>query len=211
MKYNKILKFISLILIFLISVNGLSKNSKTYTGTVVPLFKSDINAGSGFSYWGSLNFAARWGALTKPAITDLKGNEIKPGTTLTLMRTQYWQGQIITAKGQLIAAKKNLTIALKNENRYKKLYPTGAAPVRTYQEMRAAYYEALGKYETAKANLYEQQRVYEECRQISPMEGIIDKVYYSRGILTSDPKVLQLEQLNPIGIKRILPDFFEAS
>ena len=201
MKYYIKLNFIVFITLIAIPINGLSKTSGTYSGTVVPIYKGNINAGAGASYWGSLDFAARWGAITKPEITDLNGKEVQPGTTLSLMRKQYWRGQVITAKGQLIASKKNLTIARENYLRYKKLYPTGAVPVRTYQEMRAIFFEAVGQYETAKANLYEQESVYKQCRQISPIEGIIDKVYYSRGILTSDPKVIQLEQLNPIGIK----------
>jgi hypothetical protein len=117
------------------------------------------------------------------------------------MRKQYWKGMVVTANGELIAAIKNLQIAKDNYNRYRKLYPTGAAPVRTFQEMRATFYEAVGHYESAKANLYEQKDIYEKCTHISPIEGVVDKIYYSRGILVDNPKVLQLEQLNPIGIK----------
>ena len=193
--------FIFTYFICTVATNITAKNHSTYDGIVVPIFKADINAGSDANYWGSLNFAARLGQITNPGITNMQGKEIQSATVLSSMRKQYWKGQVMTAKGELVASQKNLKVAKENDLRYKKLYPTGAAPIRTYQEMRATYYEAIGRYETAKAILFERERVYDQCIQSAPIEGLVDKVYYTRGILTSDPKVLQLEELNPIGVK----------
>jgi hypothetical protein len=206
MNHSHIIRFIILLNICGIILNiSASQTEKTYTGTIVSLANSDIRAGTGADYWGTLKFASRWGTITKPEITNLSGKEIEPGTTLTAMKKQYWRGQIIVSKGQLIAAAKKLDLAKINYDRYKKLYPTKAIPARTFQLTRATYYEALGEYETAKANLYEKKIVYSQCNQVSPMEGVVDKVYYTRGILTSTPKILQLKQLNPIGIKVKMP------
>ena len=193
-----------LLIFFLLGISSFIY-AKTYTGTVVPLFSSNIYGGSAASYWGSLDYTARPGAITKPEISDTDNNPIEKGTTLVSMKEQYWKGQVTNARGQLLAAKKNLTISYNEYLRYKKLAPTGAEPIKFYQEMRATFFEAIGQLQTAKSNYLEQLRVLEECRQVSPFEGVVDKVYYSSGILTSDPKVLNLIQLNPIGIQVKMP------
>jgi hypothetical protein len=194
---------ISAFLMFLIIIGAYA--SKTYTGTVVPIFKSNINAGSGFSYWGSLKFSARMGTITKPQITDMSGNIVESGSTLISMRQQYWKALVKSAEGEILAATKGLTVAYKNYQRYKKLYPTGASTVKEYEKIRAEYYTSIGNYEIAKADLRKQKRVLKQCVQIAPMEGIVDKVYYSSGILAINPKTIELTELNPIGVKVELP------
>ena len=203
----KLSRFIEIIFLFFLFSYAPHIFSKEFTGTVVPIFTGDIYAGSASSYWGSLDYTANTGEITNPEITTVAGEPVKSGTTLVSMRQQYWQGQVTNAKGQLLAARENLKIAYNEYLRYKSLAPTGAEPMKFYQEMRATFYEALGQLESAKANLIEQQRVLDQCSQISPFEGIVDEVYYKNGILATDPKVLMLSQLNPIGIEvKMNPD-----
>ena len=174
---------------------------KTYSGTVVPLVKNKIPAGSDADYWGYLKFVARWGEIIKPQITDMNGKVVQEGTVLTQMTRKYWIGKVNVAKGQLLAAEKSLKTAYQNFKRYEKLYPTGASPAQEYQNKRAIYYEALGAYETAKANLIESKIVLEQCTHMAPFEGIVDKVFFSSGILSPNPDVIEISMLNPIGIK----------
>jgi hypothetical protein len=58
-KHIYIFKLIFIFTIFSITINLISDSSMTYTGTVVPLYTSDIQTGADANYWGSLNFAAR--------------------------------------------------------------------------------------------------------------------------------------------------------
>jgi len=62
---------------------------KTYSGTVVPLVKNKIPAGSDADYWGYLKFVARWGEIIKPQITDMNGKVVQEGTVLTQMTRKY--------------------------------------------------------------------------------------------------------------------------
>ena len=174
---------------------------KTYSGTAVPLIKDKIPAGSDADYWGYLKFVARWGEIIQPQIIDMNGKVIEKGTVLTQMDRKYWIAKVNVAKGELLAAEKSMNAAYSNFKRYKKLYPTGASPVKEYENMRAIYYEAIGTYEKAKADLIENERVLEECKHLAPFEGIVDKVYYSSGTLSTNPNVIEISQLNPIGIK----------
>jgi hypothetical protein len=175
--------------------------NKTYSGTAVPLIKDKIPAGSDADYWGYLKFVARWGEIIQPQIIDMNGKVIEKGTVLTQMDRKYWIAKVNVAKGELLAAEKSMNAAYSNFKRYKKLYPTGASPVKEYENMRAIYYEAIGTYEKAKADLIENERVLEECKHLAPFEGIVDKVYYSSGTLSTNPNVIEISQLNPIGIK----------
>ena len=183
---------------------------KIYSGKVVPLVKNKIPAGSDADYWGYLKFVAKWGAIIKPQITDMNGKVVKKGTVLTQMTRKYWVGKVNVAKGMLLAAEQSLKTAQENFARYRKLFPSGAVPVKEYQDMRAIYYEALGTFEAAKADLRESEIVLEDCTQFAPFEGIVDKVYYTSGTLSPNPDVIEISQLNPIGIK-VEMDLIEAS
>ena len=163
--------------------------------------KNNIPAGSDADYWGYLKFVAKWGEIIKPQITDMNGKVVQKGTTLTQMTRKYWIGKVNIAKGLLLATEKSMKTADENFKRYKQLYPSGASSVRTYQDMRAIYFEALGAYETAKANLIESNIVLEECKYVAPFEGIVSKVFFTSGILSPNPDVIEISQLNPIGIK----------
>ncbi len=185
-------------------------SSEIYTGTVVALVKDKIPAGADADYWGYLNFTAKWGQIIKPEIKDIDGKIIEKGTALTEMSEKYWLDNVNAARGGLLAAKNEMKVAYDNFKRYEELYPTGASSVKIYQNMRAQYYEAYGAYQTAEANLYEKERDLSECIHVAPFEGIVDKVFFSSGILAPNPDVIEISMLNPIGIK-IFMDTDKAS
>ena len=183
--------------------------AKTYIGTVVPLVKDKIPAGADADYWGYLKFTAKWGQIIKPEIKNINGEVVEKGTALTQMTKEYWIDNVDAAKDDLTAAEHAMKVAYENLKRYEELYPTGATSVQLYQSIRANYYEAYGVYQAAKANLYEKQRDLEECVHVAPFEGIVDKVYFSNGILVPNPDVIEISMLNPIGIQ-ISMDINEA-
>ncbi|MCF7790877.1 MAG: hypothetical protein K9L78_03910 [Victivallales bacterium] len=197
-------KYIAVWVIFLFFIKLYGE--KVYTGTAVPVLRTEIKAGTGADFWGYLTSSAKFGEITRPDITNLKGKVKIHGTELIQMRRDYWGGKVEEAKGKLIKAKKNLDTAYKEFKRYKKLSPTGAVPMKKFQKKKAKLYEALGQYRDAVAMLNENNEILQQCRESAPFEGIVDKVYYTRGLLVSDPEVLQITQLNPIGIKVSMSD-----
>ena len=178
--------------------------AKTYEGEIFPLVKDKLTSGTDFAYWGMLQNTSRVGTIIKPQITNLKGKVIDKGTVIIQLETKYWTAMLSSSEAALDAAEQNLLTAKENYYRYKKLTPTGATPLQLYQIMRAAYYTALGNYKEAQANLIESRSVLDACTHIAPFEGIVDKVYFSRGHDTDNPASIEVSQLNPIGIKIVM-------
>ena len=177
---------------------------KTYEGKVIALVKSKLKSGTDFGYWGMLNNTARMGEIIKPQITSKNGDVVHKGTVVIQLETKYWKARVESDKATLNAAQQNLLTAEENYKRYKKLSPTGATSTQIYQIMRAAYYTALGDYKEAQADLIETQQVLDACTHVAPFEGIVDKVYFSRGHVTDNPPSVQVSQLNPIGVKILM-------
>ena len=202
---NKLPILNSFIIILLLQLFGISAYaSKTYEGKVVTLVQNKLTSGTYFAYWGMLRNTARSGSIIKPQITNKNGDVIDKGTVIIQLETTYWKAMVDSSKAAVDGAKQDLLTAEDNYRRYQKLSPTGASSLKIYQDMRAAYYTALGNSQAAKANLIESERVLKACTHIAPFEGIVDKVLFGRGHVAGNPATVEVSQLNPIGIQLTL-------
>jgi hypothetical protein len=180
---------------------------KTYTGTIVPLQTNQYVSGTDFSFDGFVDSVAQVGSLIYPEITDMTGNIFKEGTVIIQLRKNFWSDMVLSSKSEVYAAKADLLTAAQQYKRYNKLTrsKTKVASIEKYQDVRAAYYDALSKLNKAKADLLESEIILKTCTQYAPFVGIVDNVYLSEGRACGNPQTIEISQLDPVGIKVKMP------
>jgi len=119
-RFSKLIYFVLISLLFIFTAQDINA-AKTYDGTVVPLIKSTINAGTDYGFNGILERVARIGSLLKPQITDTEGNVIEKGTLVLTLNPKYWSAKVQAAKSQISASKAELLTAEEDYKRYKYL------------------------------------------------------------------------------------------
>ena len=195
---------ISFAFIFIFAVN-IYAEKQVYEGKVVSLVVETISSGSDAYFYGTVERVARLGLIVQPPIVDMEGNVVEKGTVVMQQGTRYWKDIVIGNKADIVAAKQNLKTATENYERYKRLSPIGATSIQEFQQCEKAYYNALGEYEKSLATLKFNQRVLDTRTQYAPFEGIVSKVLYIMGRAAGNPQTVEVTQLNPIGIKVLMP------
>ena len=175
--------------------------AKIYEGTIIPISKTTLHSGTQMSFNGILEHVARVGSVIKPQITNDRGTVIKKGTQLTLLSTDYWAAQVMSAEYAVEAAKANLLTVSENYKRLEYLSETHSLSIEDYQSVRSNYYASLSLLHEAKGTLERMQQRLDACSIISPIEGIVDKVLFVKGEAALWPKTIIISQLNPIGVK----------
>ncbi len=197
---------LSLLLTFIfVFISSVYAEKKVYEGKVIPLVVETISSGSDAYFYGTVERVARLGLIVKPSITDMDGNIVEKGTVVLQQGTKYWRDIVVGSKADVAAAEQNLKTATENYERYKKLSPIGAASIQEFEQYEKEYYNALGEYKQNIATLKFNQRVLDTRTQYAPFEGIVSKVLYITGRAAGNPQTVELTQLNPIGIKVLMP------
>jgi len=178
----------------------------SYSGVVKPLMVDQVKYGTNLGYRGIITEIANIGEYVFPTIKKSSGEVVKQGTELVAMDSKYWETLVEAGEASLVAAEENLKTAKANYERAEKLVVNHSISDAQRDQYRAAYYTALGGYITSKATLYQQQKQLEMCHIYSSTEGIVTNRYIDPGeIPGGEPTVLEITQLNPIGVKVTLP------
>ncbi len=203
---KKYIILLTVILCITTTTSALAENGP-YNGTITPLAVDQIKYGTNYGYRGIITYIANVGKYVVPKIVNRAGKTVRQGTLLVSMDTEYWKSQVIVAEATVLSTKESLITATENYNRNKKLSKDHSVSEKTFDNSSAVYYQAIGNLEAAKADLYQKQKVLEECNIYSSVEGIVTEKYMDQGnILGGEPIVLDITQLNPIGVKVKLSD-----
>lgn len=180
--------------------------NQTYSGAVKSLMVDQVKYGTNLGYRGVITEIANIGEYVFPAIKTSSGEVITQGTELVSMDSKYWETLVKANEASLVAAEENLKTAKANYERAEKLVINHSISDAQRDQYRADYYTALSGYISAKAALYQQQKQLEMCHIYSSTEGIVTNRYIDPGeIPGGEPTVLEITQLNPIGVKVTLP------
>ncbi|HJO95406.1 MAG TPA: hypothetical protein QF753_18550 [Victivallales bacterium] len=203
-KRTKFLAITACVFGVLFSVTGLFGTE--FTGTAQPLITSTMHFGSNASFNTPLKYVAKEGSFIKPAVLDDKGKTVVKGTILAELDITYWKAMAESNKSAVLAAEQEITTAKQNLVRYQDLTRTKepVAAVQTYQTTQETYAQALSAYQEAIADLVETEQVIKAYTLKAPFEGIVDKVYLTHGLASAIPTVIQVSQLNPMGIKIVM-------
>jgi multidrug efflux pump subunit AcrA (membrane-fusion protein) len=179
-----------------------------YKGIVVPLSVDQVKYGTNLGYRGIIKYIAEKGEYVWPPIMTVGGKILEDGTPLVSMDSGYWKKNVSSCKFALLAAGEKLKAALHNYDRSKKLLARSkVVSERDYEIDKTAYFSALSAYMLANANLYQAKKQLDMCCLHSSVEGIVTNVFLQPGdVLAGEPVVLEVTQLNPIGVKVSLPD-----
>ncbi|MCF7889247.1 MAG: hypothetical protein K9L78_03915 [Victivallales bacterium] len=175
--------------------------SAVHTGKAIPLNVVKIHAGTNTSYKGKITYIAPKGQLLVPKIKTVKGKTIDPGTVVLKQGIRYWSDMEKADRANVRTAKQDLLNAKENLKRYQKLAPTGAESVETYQKFQDIYPKYYGRLINAKGDLRTDEAVLNTRTQYAPFEGYVNDVMYILGKASGNPEVIEILQLNPIGIK----------
>jgi len=176
--------------------------SKTYTGKVIPLVTSTLAQGGNGDFNGVINHVARTGQIIKPSIFDSKtGEKIVQGTILVSLESDYFKADIEAAQNNLEATEAQLVVATEQYNRYKSLEKTQSIAQPLYEQMRAAYYDAISAHESAKATLIQANEIFDSYIIEAPFDGIVDKVLLTSGTAAGQPTIITISQLDPIAVQ----------
>ncbi|HJO93573.1 MAG TPA: hypothetical protein QF753_09255 [Victivallales bacterium] len=198
------MKIIISIIILQLSIYSFSF-AKEYTGVVTPLIKSRISSGSGADYNGVIIHVARIGEIFKPEILNSNNKVVQKGTPLVVLNHAYWEGSALLAKSRVNAAIAALRTAKDDYYRYKKLVVAHSESMMLLEDRRAKYFTAITNLENCKIHLMQANAILKSCFTIAPFEGIVDKVFLSSGLAVKQPQVIEISQLNPIGINVKMP------
>ncbi|MCP4180198.1 MAG: hypothetical protein GY756_20735 [bacterium] len=192
-------------IIFLLFLQCYFLSAKEYTGVIVPLIKSTITSGSDADFNGEILHVARVGEIFKPEILDNKNKVIHKGTPLIIMDPVYWQGTSLEAKTKVTAATAALRTAKDDYYRYKKLVDIHSESMQLLEDKRAKYFSAITNLENRKIELMQSNSIVKACFTIAPFEGIVNKVFLVSGLAARQPQIIEISQLNPIGININMP------
>ena len=174
--------------------------SKTYVGTVSASETVDIVA--------RIN-----GVMWKSAFKE--GSIVKKGDLLFLIEDTIYKENVNAAKATLKQTQAELAYALKEKNRYEKLYKTNATAQTTYENAVRTYLVNEGKAEEAQANLILAENNFSYTKIYSPLSGRIGRNVYSEGNYITPEKgtLATIVQFDPIKIKFSMSeaDFFRHS
>jgi len=194
-------------IIIIVFITAFITEKTTFKGIVTPLAVDKVGYGSNYGYRGIISYIADVGQYVIPGIRDSSGKIIQNGSLLVSMDSNYWKSQVRSAEAAVKSTEAILKTTEENYLRYKVLSKDHSESIKDFQFKRADYYQALGNMEEAQANLYEAQKVLQECHVYSSVEGVISETYMEPGnILAGEPQVLKITQLNPIGVKVELSD-----
>ncbi len=174
--------------------------SKTYVGTVSASETVDIVA--------RIN-----GVMWKSAFKE--GSIVKKGDLLFLIEDTIYKENVNAAKATLKQTQAELAYALKEKNRYEKLYKTNATAQTTYENAVRTYLVNEGKAEEAQANLILAENNFSYTKIYSPLSGRIGRNVYSEGNYITPEKgtLATIVQFDPINIRFSMSesDFFKYS
>ncbi|MCP4178225.1 MAG: hypothetical protein GY756_10695 [bacterium] len=177
-----------------------------FTGVAQPIITSTMHFGSNASFNTPIKYVAKEGSFIKPAVLNDKGKVVVKGTILAELDVVYWKAVAEANKSAVLAAEQGIRTAKQNLVRYHDLTRTKdpVAAVETFQTAQETYAAALSTYQEAIAELVETDQVIKAYTLKAPFEGIVDKVYLTHGLASAIPTVIQVSQLNPMGIKIIM-------
>lgn len=174
--------------------------AKTYVGTVAASETVDIVA--------RIN-----GVMWKSAFKE--GSIVKKGDLLFLIEDTIYKENVDAAKATLKQTQAELTYALKEKNRYEKLYKTNATAQTTYENAVRTYLVNEGKAEEAQANLILAENNFSYTKIYSPLSGRIGRNIYSEGNYITPEKgtLATIVQFDPINIRFSMSeaDYFRYS
>ncbi len=192
--------FISIFLSIFLTSSVYATNTKTYTGTITPILQCVYKAGTNYPFMGLINKVPRIGEIVTPPVLSPEGKIIKPGSILVQSQLTYHTASMLAAKNRLKALKYELKTDTENYDRYKTLSKTSTVSLQTFDAKEAQYFSAKGGYETAQANLMEEQAVLKAMTDIAPFEAIITNVFRPIGCFMNEHEIVEFSQLNPIAV-----------
>lgn len=187
--------------------NNLSKDAykdfsveREFVGTVTPLTVSSMTYGFNDEHRGEICYTPYVGTIFDGPRFDLKRNIIKQGDPIIKVYPSYRESKVRKCQADLDTAKANLIFASDEYDRNSKLVIHNSVSVRDFQQSKSNYYAARATVASAECDLSLANELLKKCTYYAQFDGIVSQVLMSDGDCAGEPKVIELTQLQPIGV-----------
>ncbi len=200
--YNKYKYQITLFLLTVLSIISIpSLFAKEYTGTVVPLVTNEFSWGWNDFYRGKVLYTPMPGDILLGPITNIKGDTVRPGDLLIKVNDQYrksvYLNAVAEAKEQNYTYKNTESVLARDE----KVLKSNAISQLQYDKDLNAYKAAFQTLLSDKNSAVMAKDMLEYTIFRAQFDCIINTVYCPFGLLAGENNVLQLSQINPMGVQ----------
>jgi hypothetical protein len=179
--------------------------AQEYTGKVVTV-ADEILSGTTNAYdRGWVDYAAKLGQIVRPTVYNSEGKIVQPGTILIYGNADSWEPYVQADIIQLSAAGKIKDLAYDKYVRYKGLTKKEAVSKQDFTSIKSSLAGAIGNYENDITALEDAKlaAILPVVRAV--FEGIVTNVTQGSGSDLGGAPVVEVVQLNPIGIKIEMP------
>jgi hypothetical protein len=173
---------------------------REFVGTVTPLTVSSIPYGFNDEYRGEIYYTPGIGTIFDGPRFDLKGNIIKQGDPIIKIYPSYRESRVKKSQASLDTAKANLNFASAEYERDSKLVKRKSVSVKEFQQAESNYYAAKAAVASAECDLNLANELLKICTYYAQFDGIVTQVLMCNGYCSGEPKILELTQLQPIGV-----------
>ena len=173
---------------------------REFLGTITPLTVSSIPYGFNDEYRGEIYYTPGVGTIVYGPSFDLKGNIIKQGDPIIKIYPSYREARVKKSQAALDTAKANFKFALAEYERNSKLVKHNSVSIKDFQQSESNYYASKATVASAECDLTLANELLKVCNYYAQFDGIVSQVIMSNGYCSGEPKVLELTQLQPIGV-----------
>jgi len=173
---------------------------REFIGTIVPLTVSLLPFGFNDEYRGEIYYTPEVGTIFDGPRFDLKGNIIKQGDPIIKIYTSYRESRVEKCRAAYDTAKTKLNFALAEYERKSKLVERKSVSVKDFQQAESDYNAAKDAVASAECDLRLANELLKMCTYYAQFDGIVSQVIMSDGYCAGEPKVIELTQLQPIGV-----------
>ena len=119
-----------------------------------------------------------------------EGDKVTKGQVLATLEQVDIDAEVLKARSEYVEAKTNLRKAVRDLERYEKLYQAGAVSEQTVDDYRFAHENADAQLNAALGNLRGKESSLSGTNIVAPADGIIAKRYFQEGYYAKSGNVL---------------------
>lgn len=173
---------------------------REFTGKVTPLTVNVIPYGFNDEYRGEIYYTPGIGTIFDGPRFDLEGNIIQQGDPIIKIYPSYRESRVKKCQASLDTANANLKFASAEYERKSKLVKQKSVSIKDFQQAGSAYYAAKAAVASAECDFTLANELLKICTYYAQFDGMVSQVLVSNGYCSGEPKVLELTQLQPIGV-----------
>lgn len=173
---------------------------REFVGTITPLTVSTMPYGLYDEYEGKIYYTPGVGTIFGSPKSDLQGNIIKQGDPIIKIYSDHIKSKVKKCQIAYDTSKASLALAIAEYERKLKLVKQKSVSVKDFQDSESNYCTARAAEASAEYDLKLADELLKLCTYHAQFDGVVSKILMSNGYCAGEPNILELTQLQPIGV-----------